>query len=68
MCIDKATASWYIRLMETNTPDNDLPHDWDLDMQYEDRFACLGDAEIRGDEGDEDWMLQENWPETGYED
>ena len=36
--------------METNTPDNDLPHDWDLDMQYEDRYACLGDEMY-----DEDW-------------
>ena len=38
----------------TNTPDNDendLPHDWDLDMQYEDRYSCLGDAE----------MYDENW-------
>jgi len=38
--------------METNTPDNDLPHDWDLDMQYEDRYADLGDAETMYDE---DW-------------
>lgn len=29
----------------TMNPDNDLPPDWDLDMQYEDRFSCLGDAE-----------------------
>jgi len=53
MCIDKAVASWYIRLMETNTPDNDLPHDWDLDMQYEDRYACLGDETT--DEYPGDW-------------
>ena len=26
-------------------PDADLPPDWDLDMQYEDRYSCLGDAE-----------------------
>jgi hypothetical protein len=24
---------------------NELPEDWDLDMQYEDRFSCLGDCE-----------------------
>jgi len=42
--------------MEPNTPDNDLPHDWDLDMQYEDRYACLGDAEWENTpDYDESW-------------
>lgn len=38
----------------TNTPDNyDYSPDWDLDMQYEDRFACLGDETT--DEYPGDW-------------
>ena len=41
--------------METNTPDNDLPHDWDLDMQYEDRFACPDDYTDTTDEYPGDW-------------
>jgi len=28
-----------------NTNPNELPDDWYLDMAYEDRFECLGDAE-----------------------
>lgn len=32
-----------------NPDPNELPPDWDLDMQYEDRYACLGDCEC------EDW-------------
>ena len=44
--------------MDNTNPDNDLPHDWDLDSQYEDRWSCLGDAECN-----EDQFLQENWPE-----
>jgi len=43
----------YSASMNTNTPDNDLPPDWDLDMQYEDRFACLGDETT--DEYPGDW-------------
>lgn len=37
-------------------PDNHLPEDWDLDMQYEDRYACLGDAEWENTpDYDEEW-------------
>jgi hypothetical protein len=35
--------------MKNPTNENDLPHDWDLDMQYEDRFACNGDFETADD-------------------
>jgi|LauGreDrversion2_6_1035139.scaffolds.fasta_scaffold343683_2 hypothetical protein len=34
-------------------PTNELPDDWYLDMAYEDRFECLGDAEC--DPGHDDW-------------
>ena len=52
-------------------PNNDLPHDWDLDSQYEDRFACLGDCECDPDNTafadaaaqmtDEDWDADNDW-------
>jgi hypothetical protein len=28
-----------------NPHDDGYAPDWDLDMQYEDRFSCLGDCE-----------------------
>ena len=40
--------------MNTNTPDNyDYSPDWDLDMQYEDRWADNGDPTT--DEYPGDW-------------
>ena len=41
--------------MKNPTNNNDLPHDWDLDMQYEDRFDCLGDYTDTTDEYPGDW-------------
>ena len=49
MPIDKPSRVVYNPGMKNPTNENDLPHDWDLDMQYEDRFACLGDFETADD-------------------
>jgi len=42
--LDKPPLILYTALMDNTNP-NELPDDWYLDMAYEDRFECLGDAE-----------------------
>lgn len=44
-------------------PHNDLPNDWDLDSQYEDRWACNGDCESDPDAFADAaaHMSQEDW-------
>ncbi len=44
MPLDNRPPMPYTALMDNTNP-NELPDDWYLDMAYEDRFECLGDAE-----------------------